>query len=158
MLARHASLGLFRLEVQPDASGKPPELLFCDNETNAGRLFGAASRSHWPKDAIHEALVNGRRDAVNPEKAGTKVAAHYRLELPPGGSASLRVRLAAVEHGRAADFDQTVDALFTERRAEADAFYARHLAEECTVEEQRVARQAWAGLHWSKQYLSLIHI
>ena len=152
VLARHASLGLFRLEVQAAGSGGPPELLFCDNETNAGRLFGVPSRSHWPKDAIHEAVVNGRRDAVNPEKTGTKVAAHYRLQLPPGGSETLRVRLAAVEYGRASDFDRTVDALFAERRAEADAFYARHLPAESTVEEQRVARQAWAGLHWCKQY------
>ena len=79
-LARHASLGLFRFEPRTLASGgPPPELLFCDNETNAERLFGVPSRSRWPKDAIHEAVVNGRRDAVNPDRSGTKVAAHYRL-------------------------------------------------------------------------------
>jgi hypothetical protein len=151
-LARHASLGLFRFEPRPLASAEPPELLFCDNETNAERLFGVSSRSQWPKDAIHEAVVNGRRDAVNPDRSGTKVAAHYRLQLPPGGSASLRVRLAAVEHGPAPDSDATVDALFATRRAEADAFYARHIPAESTDEERRVARQAWAGLHWCKQY------
>src|SRR5215472_17316414 len=94
VLARHASLGLFRFEPLPLASGgRSPELLFCDYETNAGRLFGVPSRSQWPKDAIHEVVVNGRYDAVNPDQSGTKVAAHYRLDLPPGGSTSLRVRL-----------------------------------------------------------------
>jgi hypothetical protein len=153
VLARHASLGLFRFEPRPAASGGPaPELLFCDNETNAERLFGVPSRSQWPKDAIHEAVVNGRRDRVNPDPSGTKVAAHYRLVLAPGDSVCLRLRLAAVEHGPTADSDATVDALFARRRTEADAFYARHIPAESTDEERRVARQAWAGLHWCKQY------
>jgi hypothetical protein len=110
------------------------------------------SRSQWPKDAIHEAVVNGRRDRVNPDPSGTKVAAHYRLVLAPGDSVCLRLRLAAVEHGPTADSDATVDALFARRRTEADAFYARHIPAESTDEERRVARQAWAGLHWCKQY------
>ncbi|HET9034721.1 MAG TPA: glucosidase, partial [Myxococcaceae bacterium] len=152
VLARHASLGLFRFEPGPTDSGVRPELLFCDNETNAGRLFGAPSRSPWPKDGIHQAVVEGRREAVNPDQSGTKVAAHYRLELPPGGSTTLRVRMAAVEYGTPKDFGPSVDALFAERQAEADAFYARHLPMGSTEEEQRVARQAWAGLHWCKQY------
>ena len=152
VLARHASLGLFRFEPCPVASGGPPELLFCDNETNAGRLYGAPSRSHWPKDAIHEAVVNGRRDKVNPDQSGTKVAAHYTLDLAPGASASLRLRLAAVEHGPVPVDNARIDALFETRRAEADAFYARHIPMECTLEERAIARQAWAGLHWCKQY------
>ncbi|RPH71703.1 MAG: glucosidase [Myxococcaceae bacterium] len=152
VLARHASLGLFCFEPGPTDSGVRPEMLFCDNETNAERLFGAPSRSRWPKDAIHRAVVLGRRDAVNPDQAGTKSAAHYRLELPPGGSTSLRVRLAALEYALAPDSGGSVDALFAERRSEADAFYARHLPAGSTDEERRVARQAWAGLHWCKQY------
>ena len=137
---------------RPHPAGTMPELLFCDNETNAERLFDAPSRSRWPKDAIHDAVVQGRRDAVNPDRLGTKMAAHYRLELPPGGSATLRLRLAAVEHGLASDFDGSVDALFEDRRAEADAFYALHLPPTSSDEERRIARQAWAGLHWCKQY------
>ncbi|HET9158763.1 MAG TPA: glucosidase, partial [Myxococcaceae bacterium] len=152
VLARHASLGLFRFEPCPVASGGPPELLFCDNETNAGRLYGAPSRTHWPKDAIHEAVVNGRRDKVNPEQSGTKVAAHYTLDLAPGASATLRLRLAAVEHGPVPVDNAKIDALFETRRTEADAFYARHIPMECTLEERAIARQAWAGLHWCKQY------
>ena len=31
------------------------------------------------KDAIHDRVVGGNRDAVNPEQRGTKAAAHYRL-------------------------------------------------------------------------------
>src|SRR4029078_11807845 len=92
VLVRHASLGLCRLEPRPAASGGPaPELLFCDNETNAERLFGVPSRSQWQKDSIHEAEVNGRRDRVTPDPSGTKVAVHYRLVLAPGDSVCLRL-------------------------------------------------------------------
>src|SRR5262249_26114997 len=81
VLARHASLGLMRLEPGPGPDGAPPELLFCHNETNAERLFGNRSRSRWPKDALHAYLVGGRKEAVNPARTGTKMATHYRLEL-----------------------------------------------------------------------------
>ena len=38
---------------------------------------------------------HGAADAVNPERTGTKVAAHHVLELAPGDSASVRLRLTA---------------------------------------------------------------
>ena len=152
VLARHASLGLMRLEPGPGPDGAPPDLLFCDNETNAERLFGARSRSRWPKDALQTYLVEGRQDAVNPARSGTKMAAHYPLEVPAGGSTVLKLRLAAVEHGLTSGFGTTVDALFDDRIAEADAFYAHHIPALATAEERRVARQAYAGLHWCKQY------
>ena len=36
----------------------------------------------------------GHSDAVNPAKAGTKAAAHYILDVPAGGSRTIRLRLA----------------------------------------------------------------
>jgi hypothetical protein len=152
VLARHASLGLFRFEPCPGPEGTPPTLLFCDNETNATRLFGVPSRSRWPKDAIDAYIVQGRPEAVNPGQVGTKMAVHYLLNLAPGASTRLRLRLSAVEHGLASDFEGAPERLFEERRAEADAFYARQLPTEASAEERKVARQAYAGLLWSKQY------
>ena len=35
------------------------------------------------------------RDAVNPARVGTKAAAHYVLDVPGGGSQTVRLRLAA---------------------------------------------------------------
>ena len=40
---------------------------------------------HHFKDGINDYLVNGDTEAVSPERRGTKVAAHYRLNLPAGG-------------------------------------------------------------------------
>ena len=58
------------------------------------RLWGMEATGQYFKDGINDYIVDGDRDAVNPARLGTKAAAHYRLELPPGGAATLRLRLA----------------------------------------------------------------
>lgn len=127
-------------------------MLFTDNETNNERLFGTASRSRFTKDAFHRHLVEGEADAVNPNLEGSKAALHYELLIPPGGGATLRVRLtfsgAAPEPLTAASFD----ALCQSREAEADAFYAAIHPAALVPDERRIQRQAWSGLLWSKQF------
>ena len=59
-------------------------LLFTENETNAKRLFGGQNRTPFVKDGINNFIVHGQTDAVNPEKTGTKAAAHYHLTVPAG--------------------------------------------------------------------------
>src|SRR5467141_173 len=54
-----------------------PELLFTENETNNARLFSTRNRTPYVKDAFHEYVIRGYKDAVNPAKSGTKMAAHY---------------------------------------------------------------------------------
>ena len=61
-------------------------LLFTENETNHQRLFGSANRTRYVKDGINDYVVHGRRDAVNPERNGTKAAAHYQLTRAGRGS------------------------------------------------------------------------
>ena len=46
------------------------------------------------KDGIGDYIVHGDKDAVNPEKKGTKVAAHYPLTLGAGESRTIRLRLS----------------------------------------------------------------
>ncbi len=138
--ARHRDLGDYELSFEGG-----PELLFCDNETNAGRLYGADGAA-WPKDAIHQAVVQGRRDAVNPRQEGTKCALRYRLEIESGSSSTIRLRLA-----RSGARKVQIDRIFSRRIAEADAFYAP--LERPLDEDQRlVQRQAFAGMIWSKQF------
>src|SRR6185436_11647988 len=72
-----------------------PELLFTENETNAQRLWGQPNPSPFVKDAFHQYIISGHGGAVNPAKTGTKAAAHYVLEVPGGGSKTVRLRLAA---------------------------------------------------------------
>ncbi len=152
----HAQLGRFVLDVAPGPDGAAPELLFTENETNAKRLFGTPNPSGFVKDAFHERVVHGREDAVNPARLGSKAAAWYRLELAPGASARLRLRLAAEDERAEEPFGASFDATFAARRREADAFYGALLPAEMNAEDRSVARQAYAGLLCSKQFYHLI--
>jgi hypothetical protein len=137
------------------AEGMPP-LLFTENETNFQRLFGVENHSPYVKDGFHEYLIHGRQDAVNPAETGTKAAALYRLELPAGGSAVVRLRLSdqnpAVPSVVDGPFGQRFEDLFRIRLAEANEFYAKRSSSKLSDDALRVQRQAFAGLLWSKQY------
>jgi hypothetical protein len=126
-----------------------PTLLFCDNDTNVRRLFGVEGAKGHFKDAFHEYVINGRRDAVNPARHGTKAAAHYQVEIPAQGSAGFRLRLArgALAHPFA-DFDEVLE----QRRGEADGFYGELQADLDDPDARNVQRQAFAGMIWSKQF------
>ena len=142
--ATHHELGDYWLQCDG-----APELLFTENESNASRLWGQPNPTPYVKDAFHERVVSGRGEAVNPAKVGTKAAAHYTLDVPAGGSQTIRLRLAATNVARAfADFD----GIFKRRVADADEFYDRISPSSLNEDERRVHRQALAGMLWSKQY------
>jgi len=126
-----------------------PELLFTENESNAARLWGQPNPSPYVKDAFHEYTISGRREAINPAKVGTKAAAHYVLDVPAGGSKTVRLRLAAVRND---DAFGGFDKIFKSRIADADEFYDRISPTSLNEDERRVHRQALAGMLWSKQY------
>jgi len=126
-----------------------PELLFTENETNTERLWGLAPATPYVKDAFHSYVISGRHDAVNPDREGTKAAAHYTLQVPSGGSDTIRLRLSA---GRPAKPFVDFDRIFEERLGEADEFYTRIAPTTLTDDERRVHRQALAGMLWSKQF------
>jgi hypothetical protein len=129
--------------------GQPPALLFTENETNTERLYGTPNNTPYVKDGIHEAVVHGHQDRVNPAQQGTKVAAHIRKVILPGESYTVKVRMTRSRYRRPFnDFD----AFFDERIQEADAFYQQIHRVGLTEDERRVQRQAFAGLLWSKQF------
>src|SRR5262249_53169600 len=117
VLAQHHELGT--CSIQFEAADR---LLFCDNESNVRRLFGVSGGQGHFKDAFHEYIVHRRTDAVNVSGEGTKVAGLYRRTVPSGGAITVRMRLRAGAP-RAAGFAD-FDTVFTQRIAEADAFYA----------------------------------
>jgi hypothetical protein len=149
--AHHATLGQFRLAAGPLADAAAPVFLFTENETSAARLFGAGA-SAYAKDAFHEYVVNGRTEAVNPHGQGTKAAAHYRLRVPAAGQVTVQLRLCAEEEATPRPFGAAFDQVFADRIREADAFYAARTPAGLRAEERQVARQAYAGLLWTKQF------
>jgi hypothetical protein len=138
----HPFLG--RLELSADGA---PRVLFCDNETNAQRLYGSPGASPTPKDGVNDHVVSGA-DTVKAD-GGTKVAFWYELVVAPGETATVRVRLRdAAESGNPfGDFD----AVSERRLAEADEFYAELTPARSSEDEALVLRQSLAGMLWSKQ-------
>jgi len=158
LLAEHATLGGFRLAAGLGPFGRPPALLFTENETNAARLYGDRSGPPFAKDAFHDYVVRGGSGAVNPSRQGTKSAVYYRVELPARERFTVRLRLtaaaaaAATPTATAVALGREFDAVFDARIREADEFYRTRLPESATDEERRVLRQAYAGLVWTKQF------
>jgi hypothetical protein len=137
-----------------------PVLLFTENETNMQRIFGVPSRSPYVKDSINNYIVHGRKDAVNPEKKGTKAAACYQVTVKPGGSEVIRLRLgdrapaafAQSNRGGATPFGGHFESVLGLRRKEADEFYKLIIPASLSGDQANVMRQALAGMLWSKQY------
>jgi len=177
--------GILSAELQHWQYGKrwllaagQPELLFTENETNNTRLFNGRNRSPYVKDAFHEYLIHQNKSAVNPDQTGTKMAAHYVLDLAGGQSAMLKLRLTDLEplgsmdsnatavgtisspahQERTAevpgtnDFEAGFDRLFELRKAQADEFYASRIPQQLSDDAKNVMRQAYAGMLWSKQF------
>jgi hypothetical protein len=124
-------------------------LLFTENETNFERLFGTPNPGPYVKDGIHNAVVGGISEAVNPEGVGTKVAAHFQATVDPGETFTARVRFSDPAYEEPfADFDE----VFQRRIREADEFYAAVQRPDLSDDERQVQRQALAGLLWTKQF------
>ncbi|HET6418941.1 MAG TPA: glucosidase, partial [Geobacteraceae bacterium] len=146
--AAHPLLGEYILFCEGDAP-----LLFTENETNHERLFGHPNESPHVKDGINDCVVLGRKEAVNPEKQGTKVAAHYQATIDAGQTKVIRLRLSnssPAQKGK--PFDKQFDEVFADRLREADEFYRSVTPPSVSEDAANVMRQAIAGMLWSKQF------
>ena len=143
--ASHAELGDWVLSCE----GNPP-LLFTENDTNNERIFGTTNATPYVKDGINNCVVADRQEAVNPNQAGTKAAAHYQLDIGPGETALIRLRLSNA--GSRNPFGRQFNQILEERRSEADAFYKAIIPARVDEDTANVMRQALAGMLWSKQH------
>lgn len=123
------------------------ELIFTENETNVSRLYGVPNPSPYVKDAFHDYIIRGVKVAVNPDSVGTKAAARYHLEIEPGDSRVIRLRLA--DRKRTFSDFATV---FKNRIQEANEFYDSVCPPDASEDARNVQRQAFAGMLWSKQF------
>jgi hypothetical protein len=147
--AEHATLGRRWLSVEGAA-----ELLFTENDSNKQRLWGVPSASAYVKDAFHDYVIGNRHEAVNPARVGTKAAAHSRLLIGAGDTATVCLRLTDAAPTRD-PFGKAFDTIFAQRVHEADEFYARFPGKTISDDARNVMRQAFAGLLWSKQFYHL---
>jgi len=127
-----------------------PTLLFTENDTNYERLYGSSNPTPYVKDSFHSYVIEGKTEAVNPEQVGTKAAAHWVLTLAGGESQVIRLRLQG--NGALGHSFEDFEACFQRCQQEADAFYQTLIPASLPEDYQRIQRQAFAGMLWSKQY------
>ena len=134
-----------------------PAALFCDNETNHARFDRGDPESAHPKDAINDHVTTGA-DTVAPDDRGTKACLSYEIEVDAGESRRIRLILETGPTTSGgllswADGDSArIDATVAQRRTETDEFYAQIVPNKTSAEDARIARAAFAGLVWSKQF------
>jgi hypothetical protein len=143
----HEQLGDFHFSCDGQ-----PNLLFSDNETNVRRLFNQPDAKGYFKDAFHEYVIAGNKSAVNPTQTGTKAGAVYELTVPPGQSATVRLRLTKSDAPSASQPWADFDNIFARRRSESDEFYAGLQTAITDPDVKLVQRQAFAGMIWGKQF------
>lgn len=141
--AEHRDLGKYYYYAEGETAA-----LFCENETNAPRLFNFGGPGYY-KDGINDFIVHGTENAVNPVKHGTKGTFHYLLTMAPGEQRDLKLRLT--KNGHSLPFSD-FDSLMKKRRDEADDFYNAIQQPIKDEDERLIQRQAFAGMLWSKQF------
>jgi hypothetical protein len=146
--AEHPSLGIRYFACEGNVS-----LLFTENETNKERIFCKLNRTPYVKDAIDNYLVHGRKKAVNPTGEGTKVAAHYLVEVGSGEEKTIRLRLGeTAPPPEGESFFGTFDAVVQSRLHEANEFYEAITPATVGEDAVNVMRQALSGMLWTKQF------
>jgi len=150
VVTTHDTLGTFHFECAEDVPW-----LFTENVTNAKKLWGVDNPAPHVKDAFHDYVIDGRKDAVNPAQTGTKCAPHCVLALQGGETREIHLRLRheeTVTNGPWVDFTK----VFEQRVEETEAFYASRLSKSLSADQRLVVRQAYAGLLWTKQYYEYV--
>lgn len=137
---------------------------------NGEGFFGRIHTNTAPRETTDDAeeqeygprtpYVCDVEDFVNPEKKGTKSAAHYVFEDVPGKGGCAVVRLKLTPNKVSKDeslqdeglFDDTIE----ERRQEADEFYHNLGGSGISDDFKQIMRQALGGMLWTKQYYQFI--
>ena len=152
--AYHATLGSFQFFSVVGEGEPEPELLFTENETNVARQNGSPRLpGSYTKDAFDHYVVHGSKEAIQSNGTGTKAALLTRLVLASGECHVLRMRLVRTDAGPIDAVNTTgFDCCFEDRLREADEFYSQLLQDTLSEDDRNIARQAYAGLLWSKQF------
>ena len=157
--ASHSVLGDYLYQWIEGDESAPEAVLFTENDSNLSLLDpNYTGEPVFSKDAFHRYVVHGETAALRTDGTGTKVAFHFKRSFAAEESVTLRLRLVRTEQNSPAtpidlqSFDQT----FETRIREADEFYDLRLTSDLSSAERDIARQAYAGLLWCKQFYYFI--
>ncbi len=144
ILAEHKDLGDYKLYFENSC-----DFLFCENETNIKKLYGADNPKGYFKDGINDYIINNKKDVINPQKYGTKAAVNYKIAVLNEQPGTIRLRLTKSSFKNAfEDFDK----IFEDKINEANKFYSELQSDIISEDEKNIQRQAIAGMLWNKQF------
>ena len=124
----HPRLSGYRLDAAPTGGRRGRRRCSATTRRTRPDCSGRLRSPPIPKDGINDHVVSGA-DTVNPQQRGTKAAWWYRVTVPGGGTAEMRLRL----HRPVPDqtptapptdwSDRYFDDVMADREREADEFY-----------------------------------
>lgn len=127
------------------------DLLFTENETNREQIFGERNESPFVKDAFHSAVLNNEFAIFREKKSGTKFSPLYKSTIKPGEKERIRLRITRKQ--KLLDpLGQEYEASIVKSKNEADEFYKNILPKDTCADNALIARQAYAGMLWNKQF------
>lgn len=140
-------------------TAKPPSPETPDSAETTPRLDKANS-TNGQGSQNQPPPVEAEQTFVNPDKIGTKSAAHYVFRDVPGqgGCAVVRLKLTSLPASRDPSIDDEAifDDAVEERRTEADEFYNALVFGPISDDLKQIMRQALGGMLWTKQYYKFI--
>ena len=139
--------------AKPSSSGTP-------SSAETTPRLDIADNTDCMDNQVHSPLVGPEPNFVNPDKIGTKSAAHYVFRSVPGhgGCAVVRLKLTQLSASRdpSIDDEKIFDDAVEERRTEADEFYNGLVFGPISDDLKQIMRQALGGMLWTKQYYKFI--
>jgi hypothetical protein len=126
-------------------------LLFTENETNNEKIFQRANETPFVKDAFHTAVINNDFLIFKDKNTGTKFSPLYKVNVKPGDTARFKLRISRKKDLQK-PLGQEYDKAFINSKKEADDFYKSILPLNLSQEQALIARQAYAGMLWNKQF------
>ena len=117
----------------------------------SGGCTGSETRSGYFKDAFHEYVVHGNREAVNPAQHGHQGGGALRARAcPAGGERHVRLRLdRSTRHASPSPISTRSSSSGGARPMSSTPICRTDIADD---DARRVQRQAFAGMIWSKQF------
>ena len=153
LLAKHYQLGEYILYC-----AGADELMFTENETNFPRLFGVAGPSPYVKDAFHEYVVDGKTSGREPSCNQAQRPRHDTTEQwqpvkRSRFSCVCRRSWAIIRSKRRSRISTRLFRSAAKRPTRSiDAVHGDRLSPDAKL----IARQAFAGMLWSKQYYHFV--
>jgi hypothetical protein len=129
----------------------PEQTLFTENETNKEKIFKIPNETPFVKDAFHDAVIQDDFTIFKDKNSGTKFSPLYKVNVAPGGSSKIKLRITKKKDLQD-PLGKEYDDAFANSKKDADDFYKKILPAKLSAEEALIARQAYAGMLWNKQF------